>query len=340
VRLELMAGVLNQTQQLLLEASTVPIDEEALLDRSRERACGGCPNRKQCRDIRIPNDMLTRQLTDTSCLSFPCRKPGRMLLELRRTQEQYRNMKAQKDRQKECREAVMQQYYFLGEYLRQAADQLAQRLHRQKEHYQVEVGTASAGKERANGDRCLWFSGTECRYYIVLCDGMGTGLGAAQEAQEAASLLRQMLSAGFPAEYALRSLNSLMVLRGKAAAVTVDLVEIQLDSGKAAIFKWGAAPSYVLRGTGAEKIGTAGPPPGLSVSQTRESVDRLSLRRGEVLILFSDGADANGALRQDGLSPEAPPGELAAKLLEQAGGEKEDDATVAVIRLSPTTLST
>ena len=168
---------------------------------------------------------------------------------------------------------------------------------------------------------------------------MGTGLGAAQEAQEAAGLLRQMLGAGFPAEYALRSLNSLMVLRGKAAAVTVDLVEIQLDSGKAAVFKWGAAPSYVLRGAGAEKIGTAGPPPGLSVSQTRETVDRLSLRRGEVLILFSDGADPHRALRQDGLSPEEPPGELAAKLLEQAG-EKEDDATVAVIRLSPTTLST
>ena len=339
VRLELMAGVLNQTQQLLLEAPAVPIDEEALLERCRERACGGCPNRKQCRDVRIPSDMLTRQLTDTACLNFPCRKPGRMLLELRRTQEQYRNLKAQKDRQKESREAVMQQYYFLGEYLRQTADQLAQRINRRKECYQVEVGTASAGKERANGDRCLWFSGTECRYYIVLCDGMGTGLGAAQEAQEAAGLLRQMLGAGFPAEYALRSLNSLMVLRGKAAAVTVDLVEIQLDSGKAAVFKWGAAPSYVLRGAGAEKIGTAGPPPGLSVSQTRETVDRLSLRRGEVLILFSDGADPHRALRQEGLSPEEPPGELAAKLLEQAG-EKEDDATVAVIRLSPTTLST
>jgi hypothetical protein len=83
VRLELMAGVLNQTQQLLLEAPAVPIDEEALLERCRERACGGCPNRKQCRDVRIPSDMLTRQLTDTACLSFPCRKPGRMLLELR-----------------------------------------------------------------------------------------------------------------------------------------------------------------------------------------------------------------------------------------------------------------
>jgi hypothetical protein len=58
-----------------------------------------------------------------------------------------------------------------------------------------------------------------------------------------------------------------------------------------------------------------------------------------VLILFSDGADPHRALRQEGLSPEEPPGELAAKLLEQAG-EKEDDATVAVIRLSPTTLST
>ena len=73
------------------------------------------------------------------------------------------------------------------------------------------------------------FSGSDCRYFVVLCDGMGTGLGAARDGQQAGKLLRQMLTAGFPAEHALESLNSLLVLRGRAGAVTVDLAELRLD---------------------------------------------------------------------------------------------------------------
>ena len=166
---------------------------------------------------------------------------------------------------------------------------------------------------------------------------MGTGMGAAQEGQSAASLLQQMLSAGFPAEFALRSLNSLLVLRGRAGAVTMDLAEILLDSGRAAVYKWGAAPSYLIRDNEAEKIGTATPPPGLSVTDGRETVERLSLRRGEVLIMVSDGVAGEEALRRIGRISAQPPGELAAKILQYGAQGAEDDATVAAVTLLPGT---
>ena len=339
VRLEIMAGVMAQSQQILMETSPPPIDEEAVLLRVRERACGGCPNRRQCRDVELPVEFLTCPPGDTTDLGIGCKKPGRMVLELRRGQEQLRHLQAERDRQRECREAMIQQYRFLGDYLRDQADLLPRRGYGARELYAPEVVARSAGKESANGDHCVWFRGTECRYYVLLCDGMGTGLGAYMEGQEAARMLRQLLTAGFPAEYALRSANSLLTLSGKAGAVTVDLAEIRLDTGRVTIYKWGAAPSWVLRGTGAEKIGTAGPPPGLSVTEARETVERLSLRRGETLILFSDGVDAPGALRREGVSSQASAGELAARLL-PAAGEVGDDATVAVVRLSPAALST
>lgn len=60
---------------------------------------------------------------------------------------------------------------------------------------------------------------------------------------------------------------------------------------------------------------------------------------GEVLILLSDGVDGEVALRQSDLTPDWPPGELAAKILESGRGKVEDDATAAVIRLVPTGLS-
>ena len=342
VRLELMAGVLAQTQQLLIESPGVPVDEEAVLLRAQERACGSCPCRKTCRErlTLLPRQLLHRPLMDTTSLPLSCKKPGRLILELRRGQEQLRTIKADRDRQAEYRAAVVQQYQFLSLFMQELSDQLPRRGHRLRPKFQVEVAVHSGSREMDNGDRCSWFAGTQCRYYVLLCDGMGTGIGAAQEGQTAVSLLRQMLSAGFPAEHALRSLNSLLVLRSQAAAVTIDLAEIRLDTGRATVYKWGAAPSLLLCEGLVDKIGTAGPPPGLSVTDGREMVERLSLRRGEVLVLLSDGVDGEVVRREIPLHTQLPPEELAAEILARGAKNAQDDATAVVIRLVPGALFT
>lgn len=334
VRLELGAEMLAQIQQLFLEDRPVPIDREALLDKAREHSCAGCSARKSCAE----SDKLSVSLLEHP-LDANCRKSGRLIPELRRAQEQLRCLTADHRRREEYRWAMVQQYQFLAEYLRSLSDQLPRRGDRKVARYCIEVSARSAAREKANGDKCLAFSGAGCRYFVLLCDGMGTGVGAADAGQSAAQLLRQMLSAGFPPEYALRSLNSILALRGKAGAVTVDLAEVHLDTGQAAVYKWGAAPSYILRRTGAEKIGTATPPPGISVTGCKETVEKLSLCRGETLILLSDGVEVGETLRREGMAPDAPPGEIAAKLLERHSGQ-EDDATVAVIRLRPGSLAT
>jgi stage II sporulation protein E len=169
---------------------------------------------------------------------------------------------------------------------------------------------------------------------------MGTGTGAAAEGRTAAQLLQQLLVSGFPTEYALRSLNNLCTLRQRAGAVTVDLAEIDLRNGRVSLYKWGASPSYLLCCGGAEKIGTAAAPPGLSVTGIRETVDKLSLRRGETLILLSDGVDGEAAMRRAWDLTDKEPGETASKVLQYGRGNGSDDATAAVIRLTPTALST
>lgn len=334
VRLEMSAGILSQTQQLLLETAPLPIDEEALLLRAKERACATCSARSAC----LEQEKLNVEILHHP-LSFQCRKTGRIASELRRAQEQLRSLKSDRERQRQYRSAVIQQYQFLADYLRCLADQLPRRGEGLTAHYRIEVSARSVSKERANGDKCMAFSGAGCKYYVLLCDGMGTGLGAAQEGQSTAQLLRQMLTAGFPAEHAFRSINSILALRGQAGAVTLDLAELRLDSGQIRLYKWGAAPSWVLRKKGAEKIGTATVPPGISVTEGRETVTRLSLRRGEVLVLLSDGVEVGDVLRRKGMAPDAPPGELAERLLELGCVHGEDDATAVVIRLRPAGLS-
>lgn len=345
VKLELAAGVMAQMEQLLIETPSQPIDEEALVLKAAERACGGCPCRKGCKErekmAMLPANLLHRPLMDNGDLSLPfCRKSGRLLSELRRGQEQLRTLRGSRERLLEYRSALIQQYQFLSRYLQDLSDQLPQRAGPVLPRFQAEVAICGNRPEADNGDRVLKFSGTGCRYYVLLCDGMGTGLGAVDEGKNAATLLRRLLTAGFPASHALRTLNSVCALRGKAGAVTADLAEISLDTGKTTLYKWGAAPSYLLTPNGAEKIGTAGPPPGLSVADGRETVERLSLRRGETLLLLSDGVGGEDALRGWVYAPDEAPGEMAARILENGEAEKMDDATVAAIRLSDAFLST
>ena len=342
VRLEMASGVLDQTRLLLKMVEEHPIDEGALIARAADRACSGCPCRKNCREdpASMPTALLHKPLGNGRDLPLNCRKSGRLLLELRRSQEQLRSIRADRDRQREYRAAVVQQYGFLSEYLQELSDALAQRTHPPRQIYQPEVAVCATSRESASGDRCLWFAGVECRYYIVLCDGMGTGLEAARDGRITGTMLKKLLSAGFPPEYALRSVNSLCALQGRAGAVTIDLAELRLDTGKVTVYKWGGAPSYVVSRTDVIKVGTAAPPPGLSVTDGRESVERLSLRRGEMLVLLSDGAGGEEILHRAAQEAAQPPGELAARILECSRSDRSDDATVAVVRLNSLSAST
>ena len=342
VRLELTAEVLSEAEQLLLEVQDYPIDEAALIIKAAARACSSCPCRKGCKDTAaaqtMPVSVLHRPLIGTEDLPVHCRKPGRLLLEIRRSQDQFRSIRADRDRQREYRNAMIQQYRFLSEYLQDLSDSLPRRGESLLQRFDVQVAARSNSQEDRNGDKCAWFAGTLCRYYVVLCDGMGTGEAAAQEGRTAVTMLRRLLTAGWPAEHALRGLNSLCALRSRGGAVTVDLTEINLQNGKTSLYKWGAAPSYLLTRNGPEKIGTAAPPPGLSVTGIRETVDKLSLRRGETLILLSDGVDGEAAMRRAGELTCQEPGEMASKVLRYGRGMGPDDATAAVIRLTPVTL--
>ena len=338
VRLEMAAGALYQTEQLLLEQTETPIDEDAILQRAAQTACSGCACRGNCKDSRriaqLPSALLHKPLLSVQELPIICRKSGRFLAELHRAQEQLRSIRADRQHREECRAAVLQQYGFLREYLQQLSDQLGRKAEPVRPCYDVSVEVFSNRRGGENGDRCAVFTGIRDLQYVVLCDGMGTGTGAAWEARAALQLLRRLLTAGYPGSAALRSLNSLCALRGRAGAVTVDLLELELCTGKARLYKWGAAPSYLQGALGWEKIGVPSPPPGLSVTEQTELQHTLRLRRGERLVLLSDGVDQNIARQYCGGIPSGTAGELARCLLRHGSLGNEDDATVVIVQLA------
>ena len=143
VRLEMAAGVLSCFQQLLLESQPLPIDEDAIMCKVRDRSCAACSARSACRDQeRITVEMLTHPL------DFSCRKTGRVLGELRRGQEQLRELKAQHQRQREYRVSLIQQYRFLAEYLQRLSDQLSHRGERIVTRYRIQVSARGRAREK------------------------------------------------------------------------------------------------------------------------------------------------------------------------------------------------
>lgn len=337
VRLEQMSLALRQMEQSLDQVTEPLPDRGAILEKSCAQACEACPERRQCKARgqleRLPETVLEQPGLGSEDLPSGCRKTSRLLAELRRGQEQLRRMKGEYSRMETFRGASREQLGVLADFLQELSDDLARRNEYRPPRFEPEIGLSTRSSGETNGDRCVWFPGKENQYYVLLCDGMGTGPAAAEESREAADLLQRLLTAGLPAQYALRSLNSLSILRRAGGCVTVDLLQIQLDTGKGMLYKWGAAVSYQMIGGQLRKIGTAGPPPGLSQS-CRETVDRLSLGRGEMLIMLSDGVSEDGLLNSARTTPSQPPGEMAAAILEQEvpGG---DDATAVVIRLAP-----
>ena len=187
--------------------------------------------------------------------------------------------------------------------------------------YRLSLGVRAVG---LRGDTLCGDCGTSFQcgvtQYVLLCDGMGTGSGAQSDAQAA-------------------MLNELYVLRGDGCFSTVDLLEMDLCTGEGALYKWGAAPSYLKKGGTVKKIGTASPPPGLGVGEEhRAERVGLSLQRGEQLVLTTDGipeAACEQYLRACGpLSPR----ELAAGVVACASESEPDDRTAVIVQLDPASM--
>lgn len=326
VQLEQASRIMNRMERQLLEYYPPEIKTTELTDQLRQECCGECPARQSCRE----QEGLTARVLEGDA-AFPCRKADTAAARIREFRDRLKRMKQFRAMQVEYRSAMAQQYGFLSEMLSELSDRLPEHIYRGRIKYRVQISSRSRSKAYADGDRVLAFPGAYCRYYVVLCDGMGTGLGAAEEGRQASQLLKQMLSAGISPSGALGGLNSQLTLLGRGGAVAVDLAELRLDSGTVWIYKWGASPSWLLGHGRAEQVGHGSAPPGRDVAADREQISRLSLGHGQVLVMISDGvAGEQAALWAQDVGGE--PGILAQRIVAESGSSR-DDATAVVIRM-------
>lgn len=359
-RLQSVSGVLSRIQTILLTDDPAPEQDvaAAVFDQATDQVCQTCIHFPLCwqkngtetyrlLESAAPH-LLQKGTAEESDLPEgfleKCRRPEPFLEAVNQALFAHRYQEKCRAQLAESRAVICSQYQFLSGYLAETAEQLDSPAFRHAaKRFKPEIGIRAAGKYgmAVSGDRGACFAGPGSLYYVVLCDGMGTGPGAAQEGETALNLLTGLLQAGLDASDALEMLNGLYLLRNSGCFSTADLLELHLDTGRAVLYKWGAAPSYVKHQNYAKKVGTAGPPPGLGIGGTCQAeVIRLSLMRGETVVLVSDGISGEETRQRIAGFADRSPKALANYIIAGAGQEGEDDMTAVAVTLRPLMPST
>lgn len=204
------------------------------------------------------------------------------------------------------------------------------------------LASRPAPPETVSGDACDQFCDRAGRAQMLLCDGMGTGKAAAVDGRMAAKLTAQLLRAGFAAESAARLVNVALGMKcaDQESGATLDLLTVDLYTGRAGLFKAGAAPSFLVRDGVARVLEAPSLPMGVSDSVVGRST-ALSLAEGDMVVLVSDGALCDGTdwlVEQLQLCArlDHTPDQVAKAVADSAvrrSGARQDDITVAVLRL-------
>lgn len=131
-------------------------------------------------------------------------------------------------------------------------------------------------------------------YYIALSDGMGMGHKANQESTITISLLEKFLEAGFDKELALKTINSILVLKSTdEMSTTIDMTVIDLYRGRTKFVKIGSAPTFIKRKGLVQVIDSNTMPAGI-LKDVDIQVYEDTLEDGDLVITVSDGVlDAN-----------------------------------------------
>lgn len=175
-------------------------------------------------------------------------------------------------------------------------------------------------------------------FIAVISDGMGTGGRAAIDGAMASSLFSRLIISGFSFPCALKLVNSALLVKSREESLaTLDILKIDLYTGKSSLYKAGAAPSLMKRGEKVGEIQKSAMPIGI-LRQAEFAIVRGAVRSGDVIVMMSDGA-ADIALEEikrfAGENEYTP--DFAEKLCAVARSKsigRCDDITVAAVKIN------
>ncbi|MUG68820.1 stage II sporulation protein E [Paenibacillus campinasensis] len=163
--------------------------------------------------------------------------------------------------------------------------------------YEVVTGVAGAAKggDVLSGDSFSTVELGNGTFAVALSDGMGNGERARLESSSALSILEQLLQSGMDEKLAIKSVNSILMLRSPDEIyATVDMALIDQYSARTTFMKIGSTPSFIKRGNEVIMVTASNLPIGI-IQEIEVDLISLPLQVGDVLIMMTDGIyDAPG----------------------------------------------
>jgi stage II sporulation protein E len=215
--------------------------------------------------------------------------------------------------------------------------------------FEVETGVAGAAKDgdMLSGDSFSMMELSNGKFAVALSDGMGNGVRARMESSAALSMLEQLLQSGIDERLAVKSVNSVLLLRSPDEMfATIDLALIDMYTAHATMLKIGSTPSFIKRGREIIPIAANNLPIGI-LQDIEIDLLRVQLQPGDTLIMMTDGIlDSPGHVinkeqwmkrvlhELDADDPQDIADALLDTALRQNPGSVRDDMTVIVTRLS------
>lgn len=190
------------------------------------------------------------------------------------------------------------------------------------------------GKNRVCGDCYDSFTDAQGVLYIVLSDGMGSGSRARIDSAMACSVISRLLKGGLSLSAALETVNTvLMVKSTDESYATLDICRIDLNSGECAVYKAGAATTYIKSADRLIRASLSSPPAGTGGRLTIPA-QKFTVGAGDKIIMTTDGAVLDEEWLSRELCSDASPKELSeriARAARAAENGREDDISVIAV---------
>lgn len=206
----------------------------------------------------------------------------------------------------------------------------------------VETGRAAVnGREDTSGDSDAFFRDGFGNVYVLISDGMGSGVRAAVESCMTVSLMTRIIRAGLGINAALRLINLLLLTKSADESfATVDLMKLNLFTGKAEIVKLGAAQTFIKSNGTVKTVESWSTPVGI-VSTVEISKRNIQLSDGDQIVMITDGIceECFPRVRELMLSMGVTPQDCAERIIGAAENYiqgkncHKDDKTVCVVKL-------
>jgi stage II sporulation protein E len=188
------------------------------------------------------------------------------------------------------------------------------------------------------GDSYSSFTDGSGRQMAVISDGMGTGGRAAVDGAMAAGIVETLLKSGIGYQCALQIVNSALLAKsGEETLATLDVLCLDLFTGKACFYKAGAPVSFVRKNGRGVEVEAPSLPVGI-LGEAEFARAEIDLADGDLIALVSDGVTAGGSEWICGELEEWPGGDpqtlaerLVARAREQRSDGHDDDITALVL---------